>query len=454
MKTPLILISVILSLFVLTECGGDGDNLIDPRGILFGDDDTIAEPQDTTVVPQDTIPNPQDVWTNVLLQDSIENVQPMTGIVYWNTSGHNTSEAISLEFSYMLFNAVVADSGVYNWGPVEAKLNAIASRGHQAIFRFRFVYPGYETSVPDYIKNLVDYDETVGLSEGRTTHFPDWTHTELMRFTLEFQERFAQEYDDDPRLAFVQVGFGLWAEYHIYDGPFVLGETFPSKAFQADFFHHMDAVWVNVPWSISIDAASQRYSPFTQQLSLLEIPFGVFDDSFMHENHASWNLGNWNFFNRERYRHSPAGGEFSYYSSHDQQNVLTPIIGAHGTSYEQWAQDFHMSYILGNGQPSYQTEARIKEASKASGYQFEITALQTKSDSSKLSITNVGVAPFYYDAFVAVNGVRASESLKLLCAGDTLHLEIPSGGTDPVLTIQSDRLVSGQEIEFKAALGN
>lgn len=420
-------------------------NLVDPL-------DTTGTPADTTIIPPDTTIDSSMIWMNIPLQDSIENVQPMTGIVYWNTSSNNTSEAISLEFSYMLFNAVVEDSGAYDWGPVETKLNAIASRGHQAIFRFRFVYPGYSTSVPDYIKTIPDYNETVGLSEGRTTHFPDWSHPELRRFTLEFQERFAQEYDSDPRLAFVQVGFGLWAEYHIYDGPFTLGGTFPSKAFQSEFFYHMDNVWLNVPWSISIDAADETYSPFSQETELLDIPFGVFDDSFMHANHANWNLGNWNFFNRQRFQHSPAGGEFSYYTSYDQQNVLNPETGAHGTSYEQWAQDFHITYMLGNDQPAYQTEARIKEASMASGYHFEITAFSANADSSRLSVTNVGVAPFYYDAYPTVNGIRANESLKLLCAGDTLLVEIPSGGDSPVLSIESDRLLSGQTIEFDADL--
>jgi hypothetical protein len=449
MKPWLLFVSTILSLIALTACAGSDDNLLDPRDLLFGDDDSLVEPQDTTIIPQDTIPGPLDDWVEITITDSIENVQPMTGIVYWTTSSNVTSEAISLEFSYMLFNAIVQDSAVYDWGPVEDKLNAIAGRGHQAIFRFRFVYPGYETSVPDYIKNLDDYNETIGLSEGRTTHFPDWTHAELRRFTLEFQQNFAEEYDDDPRLAFVQVGFGLWAEYHIYDGPFVLGGTFPSKAFQADFFNHMDDVWLNVPWSISIDAADATYSPFSQQTDLLDIPFGVFDDSFMHANHSNWNLGNWNFFDRERYRHSPAGGEFSYYTSYDQQNVLNPNTGAHGTSYEQWAQDFHITYMLGNDQPGYQTEARIKEASMASGYQFEITSFQTNSDSAHVSVTNVGVAPYYYDAFLAVNGVRSNQTLKNLSAGDTLHVQIPSGGNSPVLTIESDKLLTGQDIEYK-----
>ena len=45
----------------------------------------------------------------------------------------------------------------------------------------------------------------------------------------------AEKYKNDPRLAFIQTGFGLWSEYHIYDGPFELGKTFPSKDFQDSF---------------------------------------------------------------------------------------------------------------------------------------------------------------------------------------------------------------------------
>ncbi len=446
----LAVVLICVSMF-LGECVGKEDNLLDPRELLFGDSDTLVSPLDTSISPPDTTLDTASVLLNIPVTDSIENVQPMTGIVYWTTSSAVNSEAISLEFSYMLFDAVVQDSGEYDWAPVEAKLNAVSARGHHAIFRFRYVYPGYQTSVPAYIKALDDYHETVGLSEGRNTHFPDWTHAELKRFTLEFQERFAQQYDRDPRLAFVQVGFGLWAEYHIYDGPFILGATFPSKAFQAEFFQHMNGVWLNVPWSISIDAADPTYSPFTQQTALLEIPFGVFDDSFMHEQHANWNLGNWNFFSRERYRHAPAGGEFSYYTTYDQRNVLTPVTGAHGSSFEEWAQDFHITYMLGNDQPDYQAEARIKEASMAAGYRFQITAFSANSDSSRVSITNVGVAPFYYDAYVAVNGVQSSESLKHLSAGDTLQLEIPAGGYAPSLSIVSDKLLPGREIEFEGS---
>ena len=385
--------------------------------------------------------------------DSVpHHVQPMTGIVFWQDQYQNKiQDASSLEFSYMLFNDVVSEQGVYDWSKVESKLNDIASRHHQAIFRFRYVYVGEETSVPDYIKALPDYHETEGISEGETTWFPDWTNQELKDFTLDFYTHFAQRYDNDPRLAFIEVGFGLWAEYHIYDGPFILGQTFPSKAFQESFFNHLDTTFVTTPFMISIDAASDEYSPFAEVPALLDIPFGLFDDSFMHEGFdepGEYNTESWNFFDRNRYQVAPAGGEFSYYTSYDQQHVLDYPDGPYGKPFEYFANDFHITFIIGNDQAIYQTPARIKQASMAAGYLFKITSFLSKQDSSIVTVKNVGVAPFYYDAYVSVDGIRSTVSLKYLLPGDSIICPVSAGGSQPVLTIESDRLVEGQVIEY------
>lgn len=396
--------------------------------------------------------NAQTEFVDIQIDTVPERVQPMTGIVFWQDQYTNLiKESITLEYNYMLFNDIVVDSGVYNWDAVEIRLNDIASRQHQSILRFRYVYPGYETSVPEYIKNLDDYNETIGLSEGQTTSFPDWTHAELERFTLEFYSKFAEQYDEDPRLAFVQVGFGLWAEYHIYDGPFELGVTFPSKVFQEEFFRHLDTTFVQTPFSCSIDAADDTYSPFEENPELIELRFGLFDDSFMHNGFGepgNYNTENWNFFDRERYKTSPAGGEFSYYSNYDQQHVLDWPDGPYGKPYEYFAEDFHITYMIGNDQTNYQTPQRIKDATMASGYKFKIVSFKTKTDSSVVVVKNSGVAPFYYDAYISVNSVRSPQSLKLLIPGDTLVCSVSAGGENPSLTIESDRLVPGQSIGY------
>src|SRR4051812_13998927 len=261
----------------------------------------------------------EDPFHPVPLKRRITHVQPMTGIVFWSTSEHNRTDAIQLEYSYMKYNDVVKQRGTYDWSAMERLLEGVARRGHQAIVRFYFVYPGRETTVPDYIKALPDYRATRGESEGRPTGFCDWSHPELKRFTLEFYDELSKRYDRDPRLAFLETGFGLWAEYHIYDGPMELGKTFPDKACQAGFARHLARAFVQTPWMISVDAADEGRAPFAGNAELLKLRFGVFDDSFLCRQHKQVNEPNWNVMGRDRWKLAPAGGEFSYYTRDDQK---------------------------------------------------------------------------------------------------------------------------------------
>ena len=73
-----------------------------------------------------------------------------------------------------------------------------------------------------------------------------------------------------------------------------------------------------------------------------------------------------------------------------------------------------------------------------------------QKDSTCVQIKNSGVAPIYYDAYVAVNGARSESSLKDLQPGQSRWVGIPAGSTGMEITIECDRLVSGQKIEFDA----
>jgi hypothetical protein len=393
----------------------------------------------------------QDRFVAVPLKSRITRVQPMTGIVLWTTSEHNRTDAIQLEYSYMKYGDVVGQRGQYDWTPMDRLLQQVAARGHQAIVRFYFVYPGYKTTVPAYIKGLPDYHEVDSRSEGKPTSFADWSHPELKRFTLEFYDKLTARYDNDPRLAFVETGFGLWAEYHIYDGPMKLGKTFPDKPFQATFARHLAQVFQKTPWMISVDAADGSRAPFAEERELLKLPLGVFDDSFLCRQHARENEPNWNFWGRDRWKRAPAGGEFSYYTRDDQRQALA-ANGPHGISFDKAAADFHISFMIGNDQPNYQRTERIRSAGLACGYKFRIHAFEVSPSRSRVTITNTGVAPIYHDAFVAVNGFRASRSLKGLLPGEVRTDEISAGGTSPKLRVECDRLVPGQTIEFAADL--
>jgi len=395
-----------------------------------------------------------DGYTQVQLNSSITHVQPMTGIVIWNDNSHRKDDYVQMEFAYMLYSDVCKQKDVFDWSPMDKLLESAASRGHQVVVRFRYTYVGKKCAVPDYIKALPEYEETVGKSEGRDTYFPDWRCEELQRFHMEFHRRFAERYDNDPRLAFVETGFGLWAEYHIYDGPMILGKTFPSYDFQDRFLRAMDEWFEDTPWMISVDAADDTYAPFQDRRELLDLKFGNFDDSFMCEEYDKYNIKNWSFFGRERYKTAPLGGEFSYYTDYDQKHCLDPE-GIHGRTFESMVAKVHMTFIIGNDQPGYQKAGRIAEAAMSMGYRFQIKEYKIKTGTgAAVLISNVGVAPIYRDAWVAVDGLRGDYNLRGLMPDEEvwIYIDDPKISADVRPAIECDHLVPGQKgIEYETA---
>ena len=411
---------------------------------LFGDPDDGQQKISASV----TVPEAYQNYTRIALKSSITKVQPMTGIVMW---APYESEDISLEYSYMKYNDICKEKDVYDWTKLDNLLEGIASRGHQAVIRFHYTYVGQRCTVPDYIKALPGYEDKKDKSEGRTTYFPDWRCEELKRFHLDFYKRLAERYDSDPRLAFLETGFGLWAEYHIYDGPFIMGQTFPDKDFQAEYMRGMSEWFKHTTWSISIDAANDTYGPFQKDPSLLKLRFGNFDDSFMCEDHDGYNLESWQFFGEKRYRTAPLGGEFSYYTDYDQKHCLDKG-GLHGRKFEDEVAKFHMTFIIGADQPEYQKWSRIREASLSMGYKFSIRDFRISANRVAILVANTGVAPIYRDTWLAVGGVRSGYNLSALLPGNEIWVEWEVKGLSEssAPAIECDHLVSGQKICFEA----
>lgn len=391
-----------------------------------------------------------DALRPVPLVARVSDVQPMTGIVLWTTNPAAATAPIQLEFAYVTYRDVVDARGDHDWMPVERLLADVAGRGHQAIIRWHDTYVGRPSGIPDSIRSLPGYRETTGRSEGKKTAFPDWSHPRLGPFVLDFFTQFAARFDADPRLAFVQVGFGLWSEYHIYDGPMRLGETFPSHAFQAEFARHLATRLVKTPWMISVDAAGDQ-APFASDATLRGLRFGVFDDSFNHARHREENQPNWEIFGRDRWQTAPAGGEFAFFETADQAEALADD-GPHGVPFAAQAARFHVSFIIGDDQPRFRPPGRIRQAGLACGYRFRVTRFVASDTRSEVTLTNTGIAPIYHDAYPAVNGSRAEGSLAGLLPGGSRTFTIPAGGAEPALTIESDRLVPGQRIGYDADL--
>lgn len=421
--------------------------------------------------------------TEVVLRSEVSVTQPMTGLVLWPDQAKaldsTHGKSIQLEFAYCLPCKVVTgcdDDGSirYDWTWFDNILNDVASRGHQLIARFRYEYPDSKdvdgktagmTAVPQYIKDRDDYHETYNKVKGDgPTYYADWSNSELQRFTKQFYTDFAERYAGDPRLAFLEVGFGHWSEYHIYGTKLHLGKNFPSKEYQKEFFNHMAETMTSIPWGVSIDASDDEYSPVADDKALMSLTFGCFDDSFMHKEHE---IGSGDGYNEEcwnaiggatRWQTGFAGGEVSYYTDNDQKNFLNPA-GMYGHTWEEQAAKYHITFMIANDAPEgkYGTGERFKSASMAAGYHFVVKQCTTDGNTTRLLVTNTGVAPLYRDAYFAIDGVRSDTSLRGLLPGEEKWIDVPRGlqlnpdntsVTKPA--IESDFILPYQEIQYDA----
>lgn len=395
----------------------------------------------------------------------IDRVQPMTGIVLWtdNEYSYDYKDSISLEYKYCPYNEIISDTeGSYNWAWLESVLDNISSRNHQAIIRFYYVYPGSETTVPNYIKAIPGYVEESWLVENKETWFPDWSNKELQDFTTEFYSELASRYNNDPRIAFLQVGFGLWGEYHIYEHtPYnyvgdMLGNVFPSKSYQNIFIDHLNTEFTELQWSISIDASDTDYTNFASTAN--QDNYGLFDDSFMHKDHelSGNNVDWWDLLNHDsRNNKFPAGGEISYYKDSDQFNALNPD-GLYGRTFAQQCKEYQISYMIGNDTIEYGNKIRskdeIKNASLLTGYKFEITEDLIVGDHREITVKNLGTAPIYYHAYLKVDGVISGNSLKGLSADKSIVCTLNTiSEFNPVIVC--NRILVDQEITYHAADG-
>ena len=397
-------------------------------------------------------------------------VLPLKGIVFWADEAEDRPalrDAISLEFAYMRPDEVAKAQDEYDWSAVEDVLEGAKGRAHQAILRFRYVYPGEKgadgvrgaTAVPRFIKSAKGYKETFAANPNGDgpTWYADWSCAALEDFTLAFFREFAARYDKDPRLAFLEVGFGHWAEYHTCGTKTVPGKNFPTKEFQALFMREIDRLFSATPVLVSIDAHNKSFSPLASDASLRELSFGLFDDSFMHAEHDisqgdGHNERCWLAFGEDRWRRAPCGGEISYYSRRDQREFLNPA-GLYGVTWREAAAKYHMTFVIANDslKGKFATSARLAEAARECGWNFAVVSDETSGGTRRLTVRNDGVAPAYHDLRVRAGGKTSEASLKGLLPGQARAFELPA--CEGAAAIVSEKFLPGVSVPLVTQKG-
>ena len=403
---------------------------------------------------------------------------PLCGLVLWgsNPGIDEYKDAVSLEFSYFYYSDVAGDDPAgddpaggytYDWSAVDAFLSAAAARGHHGIVRFRDTDPELglkRASLPASLwtkTRQADYGEGIAGAARKRVAFPDWSDPAVPSFIASFYNKMAERYPDQSSgLAYVEVGFGFWGEYHIdFDNLSAFSDTdadtaeeavgrlFPSRADQLAILGEVAEAFTDIPWGISIDAADADFG-LNGSAPPAEAPaFGLFDDSLLHAGWEAVNEANWDFFG-DTPRSRVNGGEFSYYTRRDQRRALD-ADGPHGVPLMEAARRRYLSFVIADGQTEYRSPTELATAGKRLGYALEIESASATDASVSVTVRNAGAAVVPVRLYAAFGAVRSTDSLKGLLPGEVRTLIVPVSSPDPAsFAFVSPVLLPGQVVPY------
>jgi hypothetical protein len=334
---------------------------------------------------------------------------PLKGFVPYLRA--DTTFPHSLEWDYTRLSDVMTGPTNFNWAPFDAKLEAAAARGHQFFARFYLEWPGRKTGVPQY---LIAAGLTVRTWTNTNTqpfppaldHTPDYEDPRLRAALTNFIHALGRRYDGDPRIGFIGLGLlGTWGEWH--DSPH--DDWFASKTVQREVMDAYEAAFQRTRLVARYPAGSEdpRYADNRTRR------FGYHDDSFAWATVHTGKPGDaWFFETRlraaramEKWRTQSVGGEVrpEVWSCLFNDPTCAPA----GQEFDRCVAVTHASWLCNEGvfrgQVHGGARARALEAARRLGYELHVAEARLGPTPApgklalRLSVTNTGVAPFYYD---------------------------------------------------------
>lgn len=367
---------------------------------------------------------------------------PLKGFVPYLRA--ETSFPHSLEWDYTRLSDVMLGPDRFEWAPFEAKLDAAASRGHQFIARFYLEWPGRKTGVPAY---LIDAGLPMRTWTNTNTQphppaidqTPDYEDPRLRAALTNFIHALGHRYDGDPRLGFIGLGLlGTWGEWHNHPRT----EWFASKAVQTEVMDAFEAAFKKTRLVARYPAGPKdaRYADNSHRA------FGYHDDSFAWATvHTGKSSEAWFFESllrkadaTEKWRTQPIGGEVRpevWKCLFDE-----PSCAPKGQEFDRCLETTHASWLCNEGvfRGPIKGAARDRalNAVQRMGYELHIARAELELNQEILTVavtvTNTGIAPFYYDWPVELGALDARGTLAKTWATDWRLTGVqPSRPSDP-----------------------
>lgn len=368
------------------------------------------------------------ITTNKIAYQETTVPNPMKGFasLYFKPTEDSSLEYIGIRFS----DAYVYDSeteGHINEMYINSMLSSVAERGNNLILRTYIVYPGYNNEnstglyLPDKLYERLKAQGNIAsnIYGGHKLEYPNFNSSELMTHMINYITELGEKYDGHPSLAVVQLGlFGSWGEWNMSGctkGSFYMSNKNMSRLIEAytsafkttklmarnpslgnastyDVGYHDDNFLFN---SSDFHTKSPKWKAL---LKSLDSSYGTLQQFYDFINGCNGNYEPiWDKWQTQMF-----GGELSGMMYHDPFGSI--LKGTEREALDYCIKQFHMSWISGVGRggiPDKDSEDYQKylEVANSFGYKIGIESVSADNSSGKISVslTNYGVAPFYYD---------------------------------------------------------
>lgn len=321
---------------------------------------------------------------------------PLKGFLPYR--GAYTTFPHSMEWEMVAWRDLQTAPDVFHWDALDAVLDDIASRGHQAVFRVYADTPNRPSALPVFLaavssRAYTDWDN----GREATSVAPDYDDPRVVGAMLALVRALGARYDGDPRIGFITVGLlGFWGEWHTFRPSCQCDEWMPSPRTQRALLDAFD-------------------TSFNRTKLLVRNPdrgwddhrIGFHDDSFAH---TTLGRPDWTFLGRldtagakTVWKREPIGGELR--PELQACAFSAPSCVPAGQTFATSTATAHVSWLLNHdafvGMPAAD-RPRAEAAARWLGYELHVSAVRLRDTSVarplkiEVRLQNRGVAPFYY----------------------------------------------------------
>lgn len=367
----------------------------------------------------------------------------------------------SLVYAGMTWREIEPEKGVYKWDELEEKyqFEFWAERGKKFNLRFIMDTPSdtLHMDIPDWLYEELNthpdgagqFYDTVEIGKGFT---PNYNNPLLIEYHEKLIQEFARRYDNDPRVAYIQLGsLGHWAEWHNW--PEDKTGKFPNLDVSDQYVQHYLDNFKN-----TLIGMRKPY-PIASENNL-----GLFNDMFGEKGSTDswleWTRTGWNeiylYVNEGQdplevqaasampdfWKYSFSGGEF--YNG----NAALSLTDDRIMESLRQVRESHTSWLGPCSPAIYEKDCEIQHnidiLHKTMGYRYvieSVTHAKKVNPGEELQISmiwnNKGVAPFYYDWPIEFSLADSSGKVAASFILDDIKLnEILPGKTSINLTIE------------------